>query len=109
MVLTRNLHTTKMQTTSMSEVCLLICLERGLCFFVCRWEVYPSLRENKPPPLYGTFLFCHNIQIFSTQVCGKQIFTAYIYISSFRYSIEWSFSHPEDEQADTPGVAAVQA
>ena len=64
----------------MSEVCLLICLERGFCFFVCRWEVYPSLRENKPPPLYETFLFCHNIQIFSTQVCGKQIFTAYIYI-----------------------------
>ena len=32
----------------------------------------------------------------------------HIYISSFRYFIEWSFSHPEDEQADTLGIATVQ-
>lgn len=41
----------------MSEVCLLICLERGFCFFVCRWEVYPSLRENKPLPSMRHFYF----------------------------------------------------
>ena len=107
MVLTRNLYTTKMQTTLMSEVCSYVYSEVFACSFVDGMCIHHCGKINPLPSMRHFYFVITYKSLVRRFVESKSI--QHIYISSFRCFIEWSFSHPEDEQADTPGVAAVQA